>query len=174
MHSNIAAERSARLSRPARLGVLLTLGLLLGALQADGASAGSSPSPSPPSAHAARVLNVRDEGHLRFIHASGSVLNDEGRVSGSFPGSVKARFIYDGEPNVTATFTISGPGGSISAKGEAKLSSPTSLAPSFHGHMQITGGSGRYAHVHGTGELFGVFNRRSYALTVQAVAKLPY
>jgi len=126
------------------------------------------------SAHAARVLNVRDEGHLRFIHASGSLLIDEGHASGTFPGSVKVRFVYDGEPNVSAQFTISGSGGSISAKGSGRLSSPTSPDPSFKGRMSVTGGSGRYAHVHGGGELFGVFNRRSYALTVQAIGKLPY
>jgi hypothetical protein len=40
--------------------------------------------------------------------------------------------------------------------------------------MTITGGSGRYAHAHGGGELFGVYYRRSYALTVQAIGKLPY
>jgi hypothetical protein len=40
--------------------------------------------------------------------------------------------------------------------------------------MYTTGGSGRYAHVHGGGEMFGVFNRRSYGLIVQAVGKLSY
>ena len=94
-------------------------------------------------AQASSVLNVRDEGHLRFVHASGSVIIDEGRVSGSFPGSAKVRFLYDGEPDVSARFTI-------------------------------TGGTGRYAHIHGSGELFGVYYRRSYGLTVQAIGKLPY
>jgi hypothetical protein len=39
-----------------------------------------------PRAHTARVLSVRDEGRLRFVRASGSVILDEGSVSGSFPG----------------------------------------------------------------------------------------
>jgi phage gpG-like protein len=125
-------------------------------------------------AHAASVLNVRDEGHLRFVHSSGSEIVDEGPVSGTFPGSVKARFVYDGEPQVSAQFTITGRDGSVSARGSGRLSSPTSPSPSFRGHMTITGGSGRYAHIHGGGELFGVYNRRSYALIVQAIAKLRY
>lgn len=125
-------------------------------------------------AHAASVLGVHDEGHLRFVHASGSVIIDEGSVSGTFPGKVRVRFLYDGEPNVSAQFTITGGGGSISARGTGRLSSPTSITPSFGGHMTVTGGSGRYAHIHGGGELFGVYNRRSYALTVQAIGKLPY
>lgn len=127
-----------------------------------------------PTLLAASVLNVQDTGHLRFVHASGSVIIDEGPVSGSFPGSVRVRFLYDGEPTVSARFTITGHGGSISARGTGTLSSPTSATPSFGGNMTITGGSGRYAHVRGGGQLFGVYNRRSYALTVQAVGKLPY
>ena len=127
-----------------------------------------------PVAQAAGVLSIHDEGHLRFVHASGAVIIDEGRVSGSFPGSVKVRFLYNGEPEVTAAFTIVSRSGSISARGKGTLSSPTSPSPSFRGRMTVTGGSGRYAHVHGGGELFGVYYRRSYALTVQAIGKLPY
>jgi hypothetical protein len=125
-------------------------------------------------AHAARVLTVRDEGHLRFVRASGSQLLDEGRVAGSFPGWVKVRFVYNGEPTVSAWFTISASGGSISARASGRLSSPVNPNPSFRGRMSITGGSGRYAHVHGSGEMFGVFSRRSYGLIVQAFARLPY
>lgn len=125
-------------------------------------------------AHTARVLNVRDEGRLHYIKSSGSVIIDEGHASGTLPGRVKVRFSYDGEPTVSARFTIYGSDGSISARGTARLSSPTSPSPSFHGTMTITGGSGRYDHVHGGGELYGVYDRRSYALTVQAIAKLPY
>jgi hypothetical protein len=125
-------------------------------------------------ANAASVLSVRDEGRLRFVHASGSTILDEGSVSGSFPGTARVRFVYDGEPDVSAQFTISGHGGSVSARGTGRLSSPTSPSPSFSGRMTITGGTGRYAHIHGVGELFGVYYRRSYGLTVQAVAKLPY
>jgi hypothetical protein len=151
-------RRSARATAFAAAAATLTLGALLlvaGAL-------------------AASVLNVRDEGHLRFVHASGSVIIDEGSVSGTFPGSARVRFLYDGEPDVSAQFTISGHGGSVSARGTGRLSSPTSPSPSFRGHMTIVGGSGRYAHIRGGGELFGVYDRRSYALTVQAIGKLPY
>jgi hypothetical protein len=139
-----------------------------------GATALAAPAPPEPSAHAARTLTVHDEGHLRFKRASGSLLIDEGQASGSFPGWVKARFVYDGEPNVHAQFTITGASGSVSASGTGRLSSPTSRTPSFKGQLRVTGGTGRYAHIHGGGELFGVFNRRSYGLTVQAIAKLPY
>jgi hypothetical protein len=122
----------------------------------------------------ARVLNVHDEGKLRFVKSSGSRLLDEGHATGTFPGAVKVQFTYTGDPTVTAQFTIAGSGGRIEARGSARLSSPTTPAPSFRGRMVIIGGTGRYAHIHGSGELFGVFNRRSYGLTVQAIARLPY
>ncbi|HST32802.1 MAG TPA: hypothetical protein VLJ80_04690 [Solirubrobacteraceae bacterium] len=125
-------------------------------------------------AQPARVLDVRDEGHLRFLKSSGSVIFDEGPAIGTFPGKVRVRFTYNGEPTVTAQFTITGAHGSISARATGKLSSPTTPNPSFRGSMKVTGGSGRYAHVHGSGELFGVFSRRNYGLTVQAIGKLPY
>jgi hypothetical protein len=153
----MGARGSARLN----VAAAVVLGLMLLALTGAFASA-------------SRVLNIRDQGSLRFVRASGSLLLDEGRVSGSFPGTVKVSFLYNGEPTVSARFTITGTGGSISARGTGRLSSPVSPAPSFRGRMQITGGTGRYAHIRGSGELFGVFNRRSYALTVQAVGRLPY
>jgi hypothetical protein len=147
-----------------------------GARATSGAGARATPrtAPARPRAHAASTLNVRDEGHLRFVHSSGSTIVDEGSVTGTFPGSVRVRFLYDGEPEVSAQFTITGHGGSVSARATGRLSSPTSATPSFKGRMTITGGTGRYAHVHGSGELFGVYNRRTYALGVQAIAKLPY
>jgi hypothetical protein len=136
--------------------------------------AGANGKSRPITARTASMLNVRDEGHLRFVHASGSAILDEGAVSGTLPGSVRVRFVYDGEPDVSAQFTITAHGGSISARGTGVLSSPTSPTPSFRGRLSVTGGSGRYAHIHGSGELYGVYNRRSYGLTVQAIAKLPY
>jgi hypothetical protein len=152
----------------------VALGVALGAVAAAVLGTSAWAQSDTPSAHAAGVLNVRDEGRLRYVKSSGSVIIDEGRVSGTFPGRVKVRFLYNGEPTVGARFTITGSHGSISARGTARLSSPTSPSPSFHGSMSITSGTGRYAHVHGGGELYGVYYRRSYGLTVQAIGKLPY
>jgi len=145
-----------------------------GILALAAASGASGSASGRPAARTARVLSVRDEGRLHFTKSSGELIIDEGHASGSFPGWIRERFLYNGEPTVTARFTISGSGGSITARGSGRLSSPTSPSPSFHGTMTVTGGSGRYAHVHGGGELYGVYYRRSYALTVQAIGKLPY
>jgi phage gpG-like protein len=127
-----------------------------------------------PRAQTARTLSVRDEGKLRFLSSSGSSLLDEGTVTGTIPGRARVSFTYDGSPNVTARFTIYGRGGSISGVAKGRLNSPNSLTPSFRGSLAITGGHGRYAHAHGNGELYGVFYRRGYALTVQALGRLRY
>jgi hypothetical protein len=117
---------------------------------------------------AGRTISVHDDGVLGFRRSSGSVVIDEGRVNGTLPGRARVRFIYDGGPTVSASFTISGSGWSLQGMAKCHLSNPNSKAPSFRGSLTLTNGSGRYVHAHGSGELFGVFNRRSYALTVQA------
>lgn len=125
-------------------------------------------------ARASGVRTVRDEGRLRYSHSAGNTIVDEGRATGTLPGSVRVRFTYDGEPTVTASFTIWGRGWSINGHGTGRLSNPTSVSPSFRGRLTLTGGSGRYAHAHGSGELFGVYYRRSYDLTVQTIGTIDY
>jgi hypothetical protein len=125
-----------------------------------------------PMANAAHVLNVKDEGHLHEVRSSGAELLEEGPVSGTIPGKVKVSF--DIGATITAKFTIyANGGGSISGRGGGALHS-TSVYSSFGGSLKVTGGSGRYAHAHGTGTLSGQINRKTYALTVQADGKLYY
>ena len=123
---------------------------------------------------AAGVVSVRDEGHLRFMVGYGSELIDGGPAKGTVPGTVRVHFTYNGNPAVTARFTISGSHGSISGQAHAELNNPSSPAPSFRGVFTVTGGSGRYARIHGKGELFGVFTRRGYGLVVQTIGRLHY
>jgi hypothetical protein len=139
-----------------------------------GTAIACAPSAGGATARAARSVTVHDEAHLHLIRSSGSLLIDEGRAAGTLPGTVLLQFTYDGSPTVGARFTIRGAGWAIQARGQSKLSNPTSPSPSFSGSLTITGGSGRYAHAHGSGELYGVFYRRSYGLTVQAIGKLAY
>jgi hypothetical protein len=128
----------------------------------------------PGAANAARTMSVRDEGSLAFKGSSGSQLVDEGHAKGTLPGWVKVRLTYNGNPTVYAQFTIYTNGGSINGRATGRVGNPSSANPSFRGSLTITGGSGRYAHAGGSGELFGVVYRRSLALTVQAIAKLRY
>jgi hypothetical protein len=127
-----------------------------------------------PVARAAARVNAKDEAKLHFVHASGSTLIDEGHATGTFPGYVKITFTYNGSPNVGAQFTIYRSEGSIRVRASGTLSSPTNPSPSFKGNVTIIGGSGRYAHAHGGGQLYGVFYRRSYALVVQVQGTVYY
>jgi hypothetical protein len=125
-------------------------------------------------ARAADAENIKDEGRLRLVKSSGSQLIDEGPASGTIPGKVRIVFAYNGDPTVSAQITIYGHGGTLQAHATGHLSSPTSASPSFKGTLTITGGDGRYAHAHGAGQLYGVFYRRSYAITVQTEGTLHY
>jgi hypothetical protein len=166
------------------LGVaLLAVGALGFVGSADSAATSSLPGAALPAAilgatrahsmaSAAHVLNVKDGGHLHEVRSSGDELLEEGPVSGTIPGKVKVSF--DIGATITAKFTIyANGGGSISGKGGGALHS-TSVYSSFGGSLKVTGGSGRYAHAHGTGTLSGQINRKTYALSVQADGKLYY
>jgi hypothetical protein len=125
-------------------------------------------------AREARAVSVRDEGHLLLVRSSGSVLIDEGSVHGTVPGKVRIQFIYNGSPTVSAQISIYGHAGTILARGSGRLSSPTNPRPSFKGALTITGGRAGYRNAHGSGHFYGVFYRRSYAMTVQTEGTLSY
>jgi len=133
----------------------------------------AAPSVGSP-AFAARSLSVKDEGYLRLVKSSGSLLIDEGQAHGTIPGTVRIHFVYDGNPSVSAQITIEGRAGSLQAHASGRLSNPSSASPSFAGTLTISGGSGGYAHASGSGHLYGVFYRRSYAMKVQTEGTLRY
>ena len=128
----------------------------------------------PALAGATRVREVRDEGHMRFLSAEATLIVDEGAMSGTIPGRSRVYFTYNGSPNVSARFVIHADAGNLDGRATCRLNNPSSPTPSFRGALQIVGGSGRYAHAHGSGELFGVFHRHGYGLVVQAIGKLTY
>jgi hypothetical protein len=135
------------------------------ALAAAGAHVASAAARAPILARAARTLKVNDTGYLHLLHASGSILSEVGSVSGTLPGAASVRL--DVGETVTATFTIHvRGGGSIVGHGSASLHSSGRYS-SFGGTLSVTGGSGRFAHAHGAGKLYGVIERRSDSLTVQ-------
>ncbi|MHB8241056.1 MAG: autotransporter [Solirubrobacteraceae bacterium] len=111
---------------------------------------------------------MTDTAHLKYQKHSGL---EEGTATGTLPGNVKIRFEIG--PPVKATFTISTSKGSLSGTGSAALHS-AGLYASFGGTITVTHGTGRYAHAHGHGGLYGVVNRHTYALTVQTTGSLSY
>lgn len=120
---------------------------------------------------AARTVTVDDNGHLRLLKSYGSVLIEQGAVGGTLPGQTKVRMVVGS--TVTATFSIATRYGNIYGSGRATLHSSNRYA-SFGGSLSVSHGSGRYAHAHGSGKLYGVIERRSDALTVQTEGRLAY
>jgi hypothetical protein len=124
------------------------------------------------SAKAARYLNVTDEAHLRVIHSSGELLEEEGPATGALPGTVRVRFHIGA--SVSGSFTIyPRGGGSISGQGSARLHSTGAYA-SFGGSILVNHGTDRYAHAHGRGGFYGTVNRHNDALVVQTTGRLSY
>jgi hypothetical protein len=130
--------------------------------------------PTVITAEAARLTSVHDEGSLHFLSDEATLIVDEGPLSGTLPGSGRVYFTYNGSPKVSARFAIHTNGGTVYGRANCLLHNPNSPTPSFRGALVIVGGSGRYVHARGSGELFGVFHRRGYGLVVQAIGKLSY
>jgi hypothetical protein len=125
----------------------------------------------PARAHAAQALKATDTAHLHYLSASGSLLFEEGKASGTLPGNMRVHFSVGA--SISGSFTIYAKGWSISGHGSATPHG-VGVYESFAGSLTVTHGSGRYAHAHGQARLYGTFNRNSYALLVQTVGTLHY
>jgi hypothetical protein len=153
---------------------VMVLGLL--AMPAAGAPAAIGPATArgatrPSRAHAARSLRASDTAHLRYVSASGSLLFEAGRATGTLPGAMRVHF--DVGAILSGSFTIDTRGGTIKGHGSAKPHGSGEYE-SFAGSLTVTGGSGEYAHAHGTAGLYGTFDRETYALLVQTTGTLSY
>lgn len=147
---------------------MTTLILLVGAVMISPAASYSS---GHAAARTARSLNATTTAHLHLVKAEGSELFEEGAVSGALPGSMQAELktgaLY------TGSFTTRTHGGSIKGHGTATPHG-AGRYQSFSGTFTVTSGTGRYTHVSGHAGLYGVFDRRTDAVTVQTTGKLSY
>lgn len=135
-------------------------------------AAGASGRPPAQSART-HTLNATEDASLHLVKKSGSVLNERGSVTGTLSGSVSARFVTS-IVKVTGTVTIyPHGGGSLTI---TVLGYPRSAATiaQFSGSISVKSGTGRYAHARGSGTFTGTVNRRTWAATVHAKAKLIY
>jgi hypothetical protein len=118
-----------------------------------------------------RTLTATDTARLHYVSASGALLYEVGRASGTLPGSMRVHMLVGAA--FSGSFTISVRGGSISGHGRATPKG-SGVYESFGGRLTVTSGSGRYRHARGTANLYGTFNRRTYALVIQTVGTLRY
>lgn len=109
--------------------------------------------------------------HLHYVSSKGSYLLEEGSASGQLAGTVKARLRITAD--ISGSFTFYPRGGSISGRGLATLHE-SGIYASFGGSVKILGGTGRYAHAHGAGGLYGVYNRQNLGVTIQTTGSLSY
>lgn len=124
-----------------------------------------------PAAQAARSLNGTATAKLHLTKAEGSTLIEEGPVTGSLPGTAQAE-LHTGSV-FTGTVTIHTHGGSITGHGTANPRG-TGRYQSFSGTFTALRGTGRYKHISGHAGLYGVFDRRTDATTIQTSGKLSY
>jgi hypothetical protein len=151
----------------APIALLAAVALTLAALGPTGAHGATL----PPRARAARTLKATDTAHLHYVSASGSLLFEEGRASGTLPGSMRVHL--DVASTLSGNFTIYTRGGTIRGHGEATPHG-SGVYESFAGRLIVTGGSGQYAHARGSTGLYGTFDRGNYALTIQTTGTLSY
>ncbi len=116
-------------------------------------------------------MNVSAEGKLHYLHSSGSTLIEEGPIKGDLNGHARAEFTVGAM--FSGSFVFYTAHGEIKGHGSAQPHG-SGRYESFSGHDVITGGSGRYAHAHGKGTMYGTFDRDSYAVTIQTQGTLYY
>ncbi len=175
-HTRIVLPARRLTGAGSRIVGVLSATLLAGALALAAQTAGANVRPV---AHgvgararaASHALSATDTAHLRYIRASGSELFEEGSASGSLPGKMDVQ--AEVGPTLKASFTVFVHGGTIKGRGTAKAHG-SGRYESFAGTLTVTGGTGRYAHAHGHAGLYGVFDRRTYAMTVQTTGRLLY
>jgi hypothetical protein len=151
-------------------GLALLAALASAALLPSG-SAEARASTSPPVARTAHALRATDTAKLHYVSAAGSELLEQGKTTGTIPGSMRAQVEIGA--TISGNFTIYTRGGSIKGHGVA---SPHGggIYESFAGSVVVTGGTGRFVHAHGHTGLYGTFDRNTYALTIQTTGTLSY
>ena len=119
----------------------------------------------------AHTMRATDHARLRYISASGSLLYETGRATGTLPGTMRVHMRV--ESRFTGTFTIYTHGGSIVGHGSATPHG-SGVYESFAGTLIVTGGTGAYRHARGRAGLYGTFDRRTYDLTIKTSGTLLY
>jgi hypothetical protein len=155
-----------RMSQPALLrvslvGSIVSLGALFG-VTSSGADV-SHQARGGPVAAAARVMSLNLTTTLHVVGRPGHVAYAKGTVSGTFSGTTSVRYTAVGSTEGEATFSIyPSSGGSLLGRSVTHGHAAGPIAY-FSGTATITGGTGRWAHAHGTGLSFsGTLNRQNY------------
>lgn len=124
-----------------------------------------------PVATATSTQTVKDAAHLHLVSGGGAALTEQGKATGSIPGTVRLSLTLHAY-SATASFTIYSTAGDISGHATGKLKFGKNGYDSFAGAATMTHGTGRYAHASGTGTFYGSVYRGNYVMSVQVVGQL--
>lgn len=167
----ISGKRSSR-GRDYQMAALVAVSVTLLGFAVSGAYGASS---GGRDAVGARVISVSDRAELHVVSASGNTLVEEGKASGTLPGSARVRLTLEVERRTAKSrFTLHLRGGSLTGEGRGKATTGKGGWESFGGTMSFNGGSGRYAHASGSGSMYGAINRSSERLQVQVIGRLHF
>ncbi len=135
------------------------------ARRASAATATGARAPAP-RARSARAVSLNETGNLRLISKRGFTLNEQGSATGTLSGSIHVRLTIVSSKRVKAEVSISHNGGSISGEATASFHRSNGSA-SFSGSLSVSGGTGSYAHAHGSGLSFdGTIQNSNDAIAV--------
>jgi hypothetical protein len=129
--------------------------------------------PSVPSATVAKTTSLNETGHLRLTSKHNFTLNERGSATGTIKGTIYVHLTAVSSTRVTVQVSIYPRGGSVSGSGTGSYRRKGSTAQ-FAGSMSFTRGTGKYAHVHGSGLSFsGTIEEANHdAITVHVNGKV--
>jgi hypothetical protein len=123
-------------------------------------------------AHSSRSITLNDTGRLRLTSHHGFTLNEQGTASGTVSGTIYIHLHVVSTNHVTAEVSIYPKGGSLTGLASASYR-PSGAVASFAGTLNISRGTGSYAHASGSGLSFsGTIERSSDAVTVRVVGRM--
>jgi hypothetical protein len=117
---------------------------------------------------AAHSTLVREHVALKLVKRIGPTkFQHAGRATGTVPGPVTARTSLKHSVILQSTVTITTRHGKLRLKVDGRAHSLALRTP-VEGIATLAGGTGRYAHAHGSGTFKGVVNRSTWAATIDA------
>ena len=123
-------------------------------------------------ARSRRAITLNEAGRLHLTGHRGLTLNEQGLVTGTIRGTIYIHLTITATNRVTAEVSIYPSGGSITGQASASYGVAGATA-SFNGTMNVTRGTGRYAHAHASGLGFsGTIARTNDAVAVRLSGQL--
>jgi hypothetical protein len=117
-------------------------------------------------ASAARTITLREIGHLRRVgKGSSSNFHEVGSQSGTLGGTMEV-WIATSYTTASVKFIVNPGGGSFHGEGVVSYYVAGNVAH-FNGGVKITGGNGKYAHIHASRmQINGSMQRSNFAATM--------